>query len=235
VGDPAPDREPEPAPVGDPAPDREPEPRAPLHPLGGQPKRLVDVAVAIVGLILAAPIMLLIVALIRSTSKGPAIFAHGRVGFAGQPFQCYKFRTMVFDSGRVLAEHLAADPQAAREWRETRKLRRDPRITFLGQVLRKSSLDELPQLYNILRGDMSCVGPRPIVYEELEQYGAFAAEYLSTRPGLTGLWQVNGRSSTDYSRRISLDTQYVRNWSLWRDLIILCRTSVAVLKVHQVC
>jgi exopolysaccharide production protein ExoY len=206
-----------------------------IRPLGGQPKRAIDVAVAAAGLILAAPIMLMIVLLIRTTSNGPAIFAHRRVGFRGRPFQCYKFRTMVADSASVLAEHLARNPQAAREWRETRKLRQDPRVTLLGRVLRKSSLDELPQLYNILRGDMSCVGPRPVVHDELEHYGTFAAEYLRARPGLTGLWQVTGRSSTDYSSRILLDTQYVRNWSLWRDLVIICRTSVAVLRFHQVC
>jgi exopolysaccharide production protein ExoY len=205
------------------------------RPLGGVTKRSTDVAIALAGLVLAAPIMLFIALLIKLTSPGPVIFAHDRVGFGGRPFRCYKYRTMVADADRRLAEHLARDPEAAREWSETRKLRRDPRITLLGRVLRKSSLDELPQLLNILRGDMSCVGPRPIVHDELQQYGACAGEYLRARPGLTGLWQVTGRSSTDYARRVSLDSHYVRNWSLTTDAFILVRTVFAVMRFNEVC
>ncbi len=165
--------------------------------------------------------------------RGPVIFSHGRVGFNGRMFKCYKFRSMVTDSQRVLEEHLAHNPDAAREWQATQKLRRDPRITVFGQMLRKSSLDELPQLFNIVLGDMSCVGPRPVVADELQRYGIFAADYLRTRPGLTGLWQVNGRSNTDYSRRVFLDSQYVRTWSLGGDIAILVRTVFAVMRFDQ--
>jgi exopolysaccharide production protein ExoY len=202
-------------------------------PLGGWSKRLLDVSVALVALVVAAPVMLMITLLIKLTESGPAIFAHSRVGFNGTTFRCYKFRTMVTNADQVLHDYLSSNPQAAEEWQEKRKLRRDPRITLLGEMLRKSSLDELPQLFNILRGDMSCVGPRPIVVDELQRYGACAGDYLRTRPGLTGLWQVTGRSTTDYSRRVSLDSHYVRNWSLWIDLVILLRTTVVVMRFDQ--
>lgn len=206
---------------------------APQGPLGGWQKRMVDVTVALSALVLAAPVMLVVALLIRTTMGGPAIFAHSRVGFNGRPFNCYKFRSMVTNSDQVLREHLARNPEAAGEWEKSRKLRRDPRVTLLGQLLRKSSIDELPQLFNIIRGDMSCVGPRPIVTEELKRYGDHVGEYLRTRPGLTGLWQVTGRSSTDYADRVALDSQYVREWSTWVDLVILLRTVFAVMRVDQ--
>ena len=205
----------------------------PPGPLGGLSKRLIDIAVAVAALTLAAPVILVIMAVQRLTMRGPIFFSHGRVGYNGRMFSCYKFRTMVANAQRVLEEHLANDPAARQEWEETQKLRRDPRITFFGQMLRKSSLDELPQLFNILRGDMSCVGPRPVVADELQRYGPFAADYLRTRPGLTGLWQVTGRNATDYSHRVFLDSQYVRNWSLWADIIILWRTVFAVMRFDQ--
>jgi exopolysaccharide production protein ExoY len=214
------------------APTREGEPP---RPVGGLPKRIADIAIALVALILAAPVMLAVAGLIRLSTGGPALFAHRRVGYRGTPFYCYKFRTMVPDAEAALAAHLARDPDAAREWSETRKLRKDPRITPLGHLLRKSSLDELPQLINILRGDMSCVGPRPVVTEELERYGPFVDDYLSARPGLTGLWQVTGRSSTDFANRVSLDSHYVRHWSLIADVVILARTTVAVMRLDEVC
>jgi exopolysaccharide production protein ExoY len=193
----------------------------------------MDVVVALTALVLAAPVMLVIAGLIRVTSGGPALFSHSRVGFNGRPFICYKFRTMSTNAEQLLVEYLARNPEAAMEWEENRKLKRDPRITFLGLMLRKSSLDELPQLFNILRGDMSCVGPRPIVADELQRYGVCAGEYLRTRPGLTGLWQVTGRSSSDYSTRVALDSQYVRNWSIWADMVILLRTTFAVIRFDQ--
>jgi exopolysaccharide production protein ExoY len=203
-------------------------------PLGGIPKRLTDIAVAVTGLLLAAPLMLIVALLIKLTDRGPIFFAHTRIGFNGEPFRCYKFRTMVADGDAVLEAHLAGDPAARAEWQETQKLRDDPRVGFLGRMLRKSSLDELPQLFNILRGDMSCVGPRPIIRAELERYGSAADYYLGTRPGLTGLWQVTGRSSTGYDHRVMLDTQYVRGWSLWADFVILCRTPIALTRFSQV-
>ena len=129
--------------------------------------------------------------------------------------------------------YLKRNPDASREWSEKRKLRYDPRVTMLGQLLRKSSLDELPQLFNIIRGDMSCVGPRPIVEEELRHYGASAQTYLRARPGLTGMWQINGRSLVDYPQRVLLDCQYVQHWSIWKDIIILIRTIFVVLKFEE--
>jgi exopolysaccharide production protein ExoY len=184
-------------------------------------------------LVLAAPVLLLVALLIRVTLGGPTVYLHNRVGFGGKPFNCYKFRSMVANSDEVLRQYLTTNPDAAREWEEFRKLRNDPRVTVLGQMLRKSSLDELPQLFNILRGDMSCVGPRPIVKEELCRYGSHVGEYLRARPGLTGLWQVSGRSRTDYAQRVSLDSQYVRNWSAWLDLVILFRTAIAVMRFDR--
>jgi exopolysaccharide production protein ExoY len=204
------------------------------EPLGGWPKRLTDITIATAGLLLAGPVMLLVALLILMTDRGPIFFAHSRIGFRGQPFRCFKFRTMATAGDTILDEYLAAHPEAAAEWQESRKLAHDPRVGVVGQMLRKSSLDELPQLFNILRGDMSCVGPRPVVRDELERYGSLVGYYLRTRPGLTGLWQVTGRSSTEYAARVRLDAQYVTTWSLWADFVILCRTPAAVTRLSQV-
>jgi len=201
-------------------------------PIGGTLKRFVDLIVAAAALLMAAPVMI-VVALMLKLSGGSVVFSHSRVGFGGRPFKCYKFRSMVANAEEILKAHLDADPQAAREWEMTRKLKNDPRVTFFGHLLRKSSIDELPQLFNVLRGDMSCVGPRPIVAEELKRYGSHTGEYLSTRPGLTGLWQVTGRSSTDYDDRVALDSHYVRNWSPWLDMWILFRTIFAVMRFDK--
>ncbi|MCT8999406.1 sugar transferase [Chelativorans intermedius] len=193
----------------------------------------MDLVVAVPALIVSAPLMLVVALLVKVTAGGPVLFAHRRMGFNGRPFDCYKFRTMVANAEDVLRDHLANNPQAEQEWRTDRKLLHDPRVTFLGRMLRKSSVDELPQLFNILRGEMSCVGPRPIMADELQQYGAFSSDYLRARPGLTGLWQISGRSSTGYARRVVLDAQYVRNWSLWGDIAILAWTVVAVMRFEQ--
>nr|WP_157017680.1 sugar transferase [Mesorhizobium xinjiangense] len=203
---------------------------APVRPIGGWSKRALDLVVASCALLAAAPIMLVVALIIRCTAGGPVFYSHRRIGFDGRPFYCHKFRTMARDADRALQDYLERNPEAAREWEENRKLAHDPRITLLGTMLRKSSIDELPQLLNILRGDMSCVGPRPIVADELELYGACARDYLSVRPGLTGLWQVTGRSRTDYDSRVFLDSHYVRNWSISSDLIILARTVIAVMR-----
>lgn len=200
------------------------------RPLGGRSKRMMDVTVALVALVLAAPVMLVVALLILMTDGAPVIFSHSRVGFNGKRFACYKFRTMVANSEQVLADYLASNPEAAKEWGQNWKFKNDPRITFLGHILRKSSLDELPQLINVLRGDMSCVGPRPVVPDELQRYGTCAIDYLQTRPGLTGLWQVTGRDTIDYPSRVSIDSSYVRNWSIWADVVILARTVFAVMK-----
>lgn len=202
-------------------------------PLGGLLKRIMDLAIAVTALVLAAPVMIVVALLIKMTAGGPAVFSHGRIGFGGRSFNCYKFRSMVANSEEVLKAHLQSNPEAALEWELTHKIRNDPRVTFLGWMLRKSSLDELPQLFNIIRGDMSCVGPRPVVKDELKRYGDHVEEYLRTRPGLTGLWQVTGRSSTDYANRVALDSQYVRNWSIWLDIAILFRTVFAVMRVDR--
>lgn len=194
---------------------------------------MMDVTVALIALVLAAPVMLVVALLILVTDGGPVVFSHTRVGFNGKRFACYKFRTMIANSERVLADYLASNPEAAKEWKQNWKFKKDPRITFLGHILRKSSLDELPQLINVLRGEMSCVGPRPVVPDELQRYGSCAIDYLKTRPGLTGLWQVTGRDAMDYPSRVSIDSRYVREWSLWADVGILVRTVSAVMKFDQ--
>ena len=194
-------------------------------------KRAVDVVGAAALLLVAAPIMLWIALRVRADG-GPVVFRHTRLGLRGEPFPCLKFRSMVVDADARLSRLLATDPVAAEEWATRRKLSNDPRITRIGAFLRASSLDELPQLLNVLAGDMSLVGPRPVVREEFEQhYGPAAAEaYCRTRPGITGLWQVSGRSDTSYADRVMLDTRYVRDWSLGLDIMILLRTIPAVLK-----
>jgi exopolysaccharide production protein ExoY len=193
----------------------------------------MDLAIAVLALILALPAMIVIAAAIGLTTRGSPVFFHKRIGYRGRIFSCYKFRTMVHDADAALAKLLANDPAAAAEWAKRQKLRHDPRVTRLGRLLRKCSLDELPQLINVLRGDMSCVGPRPVTPKELERYGTAADAYLSARPGITGLWQVAGRSSTDFAARVALDERYVLGWSLFGDVAILARTPAAVLRITQ--
>jgi exopolysaccharide production protein ExoY len=140
---------------------------------------------------------------------------------------------MVSNADEVLERHLAENPEAEREWRNTMKLRSDPRVNMLGRVLRKSSIDEIPQLVNVLRGEMSCVGPRPIIAEELPRYDTHLPEYLQARPGMTGVWQISGRNTLDYAQRVALDCEYIRNWSIWRDLVILGKTIFVLAKFHE--
>jgi len=161
---------------------------------------------------------------------GSVLFVQNRVGYRGRLFRCYKFRTMGDDADEALERHLARSPVARREWAETQKLRNDPRVTPLGHLLRKSSLDELPQLWNVLRGEMSCVGPRPILESELVRYGPFAADYMRARPGMTGLWQVSGRNRLSYGGRVDIDTAYVRGWSMRLDFWIVPWTIPALLR-----
>lgn len=192
-------------------------------------KRMLDVATASLAIFILSPV-LLILALAVCLDGGPAVFGHSRIGRGGRSFRCLKFRSMVPNAGAVLEELLMKDPEAARMWAATRKLPRDPRVTRIGRFLRATSLDELPQLFNVLRGEMSLVGPRPVVQEELtDHYGVAAVCYLAVRPGITGLWQVSGRSDTTYAERVSLDCRYVREFSIWNDLRILLRTVPAVL------
>lgn len=199
------------------------------RPIGLTSKRIVDIILALSGIVLLAP--LLIICFIASvvTSPGPALFRHRRVGFNGKHFDCLKFRTMVTDAPERLRQLLETDPVAAAEWATYRKLRYDPRVTALGSILRKSSLDELPQLFNVLKGDMSIVGPRPVTDEELVRYSDAKGTYLACRPGITGLWQVSGRSTTTYNKRIACDTFYARRWSLSLDAKILIVTIPALL------
>ena len=192
-------------------------------------KRAFDVAAASAALLLLGPLMVVIATLVRRDG-GPALYAHGRIGLHGRRFRCLKFRTMVSDADRVLEAHLAVSSEAAEEWARDRKLRDDPRLTPLGRFLRKNSIDELPQLINVLKGGMSLVGPRPIVESEQAFYGDDLGYYLQVRPGITGLWQVSGRNNVCYARRVALDGWYVRNWSLWHDIAILCGTVPAVLR-----
>jgi exopolysaccharide production protein ExoY len=202
-------------------------------PLGGALKRAMDVAIAGLTLLLLAPIVPVLIVLIKLTSKGPIFYAHPRVGFGGRTFNCYKFRTMLVDGDRVLAQHLASDKKAAIAWSENQKLDADPRVTPIGHLLRKSSLDEIPQLINVLRGEMSCIGPRPIVAAELARYGVHGMDYIRSRPGLTGIWQVSGRSRRSYDDRVLLDHYYFRNWTVWLDLIILVKTVPCLLRFNE--
>jgi undecaprenyl-phosphate galactose phosphotransferase len=160
---------------------------------------------------------------------GPALFRQMRIGQYGRPFKCFKFRTMAMDSDRALLEVLRQDPAARAEWITTHKLSRDPRITTIGRFLRKTSLDELPQLVNVLRGEMSLVGPRPIVASEVPYYGDLIRAYYAVRPGITGLWQISGGLDRTYARRVQLDVWYATHWSLVRDLRILLKTVPAML------
>jgi lipopolysaccharide/colanic/teichoic acid biosynthesis glycosyltransferase len=191
-------------------------------------KRALDIIGAGVGLMLLAPFFLIVALMVRADG-GPAFFAHQRVGRGGKLFGCLKFRSMVVDSQARLEALLANDPAARAEWEATRKLKNDPRITRIGRFLRSTSLDELPQLINVLLGEMSLVGPRPVQEAEIDRYyGASAAHYMAVRPGITGLWQVSGRSETSYESRVALDVSYVSRPSLLADLSILLRTPVAV-------
>lgn len=192
-------------------------------------KRSFDILAALGGLIFLSPVMIVLAVLIRFQDGGPAIFAHTRIGKNGRPFKCYKFRSMVMDAQQRLEALLASDPDAAEEWRRDQKLRNDPRVTALGRFIRKSSLDELPQLFNILKGDMSVVGPRPIITDEMVRYGSHIEEYLSVTPGVTGLWQVSGRNDVSYDERVQMDARYARTWTVAGDVWITLKTVPAVL------
>ena len=192
-------------------------------------KRGFDVGMVLTALLLFFPLLLLVVALIYFAQGRPIFIRHHRVGKNGVMFPCMKFRTMMVNGDEILRAHIASDQAAGQEWLATRKLKNDPRITPLGHVLRKLSVDELPQLINVLRGEMSLVGPRPIVPDEMHYYGAQINLYQTVRPGLTGSWQVGGRNDVSYSKRVKMDAEYVMNWSLSRDLTILVKTIPAVM------
>jgi Undecaprenyl-phosphate galactose phosphotransferase WbaP len=192
-------------------------------------KRVFDLLAALALLAFGWPLLLYLSWRIRQDG-GPAIFAHKRVGQSGKVFACYKFRSMRVDAEEQLRELLASDPALRVEWEKEFKLKEDPRISEIGHFLRRTSLDELPQLFNVIKGEMSLVGPRPVVRKELERYGDDVDYFLMVRPGMTGLWQVSGRNDVNYDTRVYLDTWYVKNWSLWYDIAILFKTIRVVLK-----
>ncbi len=206
---------PEPAPVAD-APDP------------SLSKRLFDIAGAAALLIFFAPLMVVVYLIVR-LDGGPGIYAHERVGKNGVRFMCYKFRSMVPNAESILKNILVCNEQARQDWEADHKLRNDPRITSVGRFLRQKSLDELPQLFNVLKGDMSLVGPRPITIEEVERYGGDISYYYKTRPGLTGAWQVSGRNDVSYEERVALDVDYTKNWTFLTDFSILLKTVRVVL------
>jgi exopolysaccharide production protein ExoY len=197
--------------------------------IGGKTKRIFDITIASITLFVFSPLFVFITILLKLAEPGPVIFRHMRVGQGGRHFACLKFRSMVPDSDKVLKALLESDHAVRTEWERTQKLTNDPRITAVGKFLRQSSLDELPQLINVIRGDMSLVGPRPIVPSELTRYGDKLGLYLQARPGITGIWQVSGRNDCGYDRRIEMDANYVRNWRFSTDFVILLRALGAVL------
>lgn len=194
-------------------------------PVGGGEKRAFDVVFSVVAMLSVLPFFLLVPLIIYFVSPGPVFFKHNRIGFRGKVFPCLKFRTMVLDADRVLEGHFAENPEAREEFEEHRKLRNDPRIIpIVGTFLRKTSLDELPQFLNVFRGEMSVVGPRPVTQVELCDYGEATNRYESARPGITGLWQVSGRSDLSFTQRVELDSRYVSNCTLQSDLWLIART-----------
>jgi exopolysaccharide production protein ExoY len=194
------------------------------RPIGLTSKRIVDIILALCGIVLLAPFFVICYVATACFSPGPVLFRHKRVGFNGKRFDCLKFRTMAIDAPERLRQHLDADPAAAAEWIATRKLRNDSRVTTVGAFLRRSSLDELPQLFNVLKCDMSIVGPRPVTEEELGRYSDAINAYYACRPGITGLWQVSGRSATTFQRRVVLDSYYAHHWSMILDAKIIMAT-----------
>ena len=198
----------------------------PIHRLS---KRVFDLLGSTVLLLLLSPLFA-VLAYMVAKDGGKPIFGHVRVGQNNKHFKCYKFRSMVVNAGEVLERLLASDPIARAEWVQDFKLKSDPRVSKLGAFLRSSSLDELPQLYNVFKGEMSLVGPRPVIPVELERYGEDVGYYLTAKPGMTGLWQVSGRNDVDYATRVYLDSWYVKNWSLWTDIAILFKTVSVVIR-----
>ena len=200
-----------------------------LDPWAQRLKRTLDLFGAAVGGVMISPVILTIAVLVRLDSPGPVFYGHQRLGARDTHFLCWKFRTMHRNAERLLDEYLQDNPDLQAEWEQNHKLRDDPRVTRVGHFLRKTSLDELPQLWNVLRGEMSLVGPRPIVTAEVPKYEKNYELYRRIKPGMSGFWQVSGRSDTDYGERVAMDSYYVRNWSVWLDIIILARTVRIVL------
>jgi exopolysaccharide production protein ExoY len=203
---------------------------ATTYALGGNQKRVFDCLVSLLAIVLAFPLFICVAMLVKLTGPGPIIYKHTRIGLGGRRFSCFKFRTMIVDAENALNVLLDVDPSARTEWERYQKLVVDPRITPMGRLLRQTSFDELPQIINIVLGEMSLVGPRPIAPSEMSRYGDRLGLYLSARPGLTGAWQISGRSDCGYDKRVELDTSYVSDWRFSTDLFILLRTVGAVAK-----
>ncbi|MDE7391049.1 MAG: sugar transferase, partial [Treponemataceae bacterium] len=193
-------------------------------------KRLVDIFLILLSAPLVIPLTLIVALAIKKNGPGPVFYGHTRVGRNGRPFKCWKFRSMCADADKQLEKILAENPEMRAEWEKDRKLTNDPRITKIGKFLRKTSIDEIPQLFNILTGEMSFIGPRPVTEPELSKYGDKSHLILSVQPGLSGMWQISGRSDTGYEDRIVLDSYYIQNWSIWLDLWIIIKTIHVVLK-----
>jgi Undecaprenyl-phosphate galactose phosphotransferase WbaP len=200
-----------------------------FHRSAGIAKRALDLALSIVGLVILSPLFLVIVLTIKCSSPGSAFYGHTRHGRNGKAFKALKFRTMVENGDQLLEAYLEEHPEELKAWQRDQKLKNDPRVTRVGSLLRRCSLDELPQLWNVFRGEMSLVGPRPIVYAEIPKYGPGYDLYTRVLPGITGLWQVSGRNNTTYEERVIFDEYYVRNWSIWLDAYILIRTVKTVI------
>lgn len=200
-----------------------------LFPMQRSMKRVVDSTFALFLCLITLPLFVVVALAIKATSSGPVFFGHRRIGRDRKPFRAWKFRSMHVNADELLKEHLANDPEAREEWVREQKLKNDPRLTPVGRFLRRTSLDELPQLWNVVRGEMSLVGPRPIVEDEVAKYGSEFERYMTVPPGITGLWQVSGRNNTTYEERVELDAVYVENWSLTLDAYILGKTVEAVL------
>ncbi|NPV90423.1 MAG: undecaprenyl-phosphate galactose phosphotransferase WbaP [Firmicutes bacterium] len=200
-----------------------------VRPLNMLIKRLFDIIVGFSIFIFLFPVLLLISLMIKIDTRGPMGFSHKRVGKGGKEFNCYKFRTMATNSQEILQRLLETDPEIKKEWEENFKLKDDPRVTRVGKILRRTSLDELPQILNVLKGEMSLVGPRPIVMDEVPKFGKYAPDYFMVLPGITGLWGVSGRSDIEYNERVQMEAWYVRNWSLWLDITLLFKTVGVVL------
>ncbi|WP_157605152.1 undecaprenyl-phosphate galactose phosphotransferase WbaP [Schlesneria paludicola] len=198
-------------------------------------KRMIDVMAVLAVSPILIPLVSTLAIAVKLTSAGPAFYAHSRIGRNGRTIRVWKLRSMVPNADRLLMDYLAKHPHLREDWERLHKLPNDPRVTFIGRILRKTSLDEIPQLWNVFRGDMSLVGPRPIVQAEIQKYQAVYPLYLRVTPGITGLWQVNGRNSTTYQERISYDAEYIRNWSICLDLYILARTVQTVITCDGAC
>ena len=199
-------------------------------------KRLIDIVGAIVGIMILIPLTIVIFAVNKKTGdEGPMFYSHKRIGKNGKYFKMYKFRTMVTDSDAKLKELLENDEEARKEWEENRKLKNDPRITKIGNILRKTSLDEFPQFVNVLKGEMSLVGPRAVVDDEIEKFGELKEKVLSVKPGVTGYWAANGRSDTSYDERVVMEATYVDKFSVWMDIKILFKTVISVIKKEGAC